>query len=141
MAASLGDILTALKNGVVALGDNARFTQALVNLLGIGVSASKVAQAQMTTSYAVIYTCASGQRAGISDIEVCNTTASSIGIYVSVVPSGGTAGAGNAVFFNAALPAYSTMQWTGGIAMAAGDTLQVKGSATGCTITVSGGTA
>jgi hypothetical protein len=33
------------------------------------------------------------------------------------------------------------MQWTGSVAMAAGDTLQVQASAAGCTITASGGAA
>jgi hypothetical protein len=95
----------------------------------------------MTTSWATLYTCPLGQRACIVDMNICNTTAAAIGIYVSVVPSGGTAGASNAIFFNASLPAYSTMQWTGSVAMAAGDTLQVQASAAGCTITASGGAA
>lgn len=139
MAASLSDILTALKNGVVALSDNARFTQAIANLLGIGVGATRIAQAEITASYATIYTCPFGQRAAISDIEVCNTTAAPIGIYISVVPANGTADDSNAIFYNASLPAYSTMQWTGGLAIIAGDTLQVKATSIGCTITVSGG--
>jgi len=48
---------------------------------------------------------------------------------------------GNAVFYNAALPAYSTLQWCGMQILNAGDTIQVKASATGCTITASGGEA
>lgn len=141
MAASLSDILTALKNGVVALSDNARFTQAIASLFGIATGASKIAQAEMQTSYTTHYTCPLGQRVVISDIEVCNTTAAPIGIYISVVPVNDSADAGNAIFYNASLPAYSTMQWTGGLAMTGGDTLQAKGAALGCTITASGGQA
>lgn len=139
MSASLSDILTTQKNGVVALGDISRYTQAIANFLAITGGLSKMAQAAMTTSYATVYTCPVGQRAALVDLNICNTTASPIGIYVSMVPSAGTAGTTNAIFYNASLPAYSTVQWTGSIAMAAGDTLQVKGSAAGCTITVSGG--
>ena len=139
MSASLSDILTTQKNGVVALGDISRYTQAIANLLAISGGLSKMAQAAMTTSYATVYTCPLGQRASLVDLNICNTTAAPIGIYVSMVPSGGTAGTTNAIFYNASLPAYSTVQWTGSIAMTAGDTLQVKGSAVGCTITVSGG--
>jgi hypothetical protein len=139
MSASLSDILTTQKNGVVALGDISRYTQAIANFMAVLGGLAKIGQAAMTTSYATIYTCPLGQRAAVVDINVCNTTASSIGIYVSVVPASGTAGASNAIFYNAALPGYSTVQWTGSIAMTAGDTIQVKAAAVGCTITASGG--
>lgn len=141
MSTSLGDILTTQKNGVVALGDISRYTQAIANLLAIFGGLSKIGQAAMTTGYTTLYTCPLGQRACLVDMNICNTTAAPIGIYVSAVPSGGSAGASNAIFYNASLPAYSTMQWTGSVAMTAGDTLQVKASATGCTITASGGSA
>jgi hypothetical protein len=43
--------------------------------------------------------------------------------------------------YNNALPAYTTMQWTGSQVLNAGTTIQVKASAVGCTITASGGEA
>ena len=70
-----------------------------------------------------------------------NTTSSAVGVYVSLVPSGGTAGTSNALFYNVQLPANTIVQWAGSQILDAGDTIQVKASATGCTITVSGGEA
>ena len=139
MSASLSDILTALKNGVVALGDNSRFTQIIANLLSIAGGITRISQATMTTGYVAVYTCPVGQRAAVVDMNICNTTGSPIGIYINMVPNGATPTASNAIFFNASLPAYSTMQWTGSIAMTQGDTIQIKASATGCTFTASGG--
>jgi hypothetical protein len=141
MSTSLGDILTTQKNGVVALGDISRYTQAIANLLAIFGGLSKIGQAAMTTTWATLYTCPLGQRACVVNMNICNTTAAAIGVYVSAVPSGGTAGASNAIFHNTSVAANSTLQWTGSIAMTAGDTLQVQASAAGCTITASGGAA
>ena len=135
MSTSQSDILTAQKNGVV--GINSISTS--MNILQSLASAVKMGQAAMTTSYATIYTVPNTSTAVLHDIEVCNTTASAIGIYVSIVPVNGTAGSSNSIFFNANLPGYSTMQWTGSIAMTFGMTIQVKASASGCTVTASGG--
>jgi hypothetical protein len=52
----------------------------------------------------------------------------------------GTAGAGNALFFNAPINGNTTVQWTGSYGLTAGDFIQVKGS-TGITFNVSGGIA
>jgi hypothetical protein len=135
MSTSFSDILTAQKNGVVGINSIATS----MNILASLASATKMGQAAITGSYATIYTVPNTSTAILRDMEICNTTASPIGIYVSIVPPNGTAGASNAVFYNAALPGYSTMQWTGAIAMSFGTTIQVQGSTTGCTITASGG--
>jgi len=135
MSTSPSDILTAQKNGVIGINSIATSMNVLASL----ASATKMGQAAMTASYATIYTVPNNTNAVLRDIEICNTTASPVGIYVSVVPLNGTAGAANSIFFNAALPGYSTMQWTGAIAMSFGTTIQVKGSTTGCTVTASGG--
>jgi len=101
----------------------------------------QLAQAAMTTSYATIYTTPSQvpTRTILKDINVINTTGGSLNIYISIVPSGGTAGTDNALFYGNLLPANTTMQWTGSQVMNPNDTLQVKASNVGCTITVSGG--
>jgi hypothetical protein len=44
------------------------------------------------------------------------------------------------MYYNA-LPAYTTVQWCGAQVLNEGATIQVKASATGCTITASGGEA
>lgn len=107
----------------------------------------KLGQAAITAAYTTIYTVPTAStipavpvtRTFVKDITIVNTSASAIGIYVHLVPSGGTATTSNAIFYNNSLPSYTTVQWNGVQVMDAGDTIQVKGSTTGCTVTVSGG--
>lgn len=127
MSASLSDILSALKNGVIA-----------INGLISSYSASLLGQAALTTSYTVLYTVPSTNRVYVNDICLCNTTGSALSAYVSLVPLGGTAGAATAIFYNAVIPAYSTLQWTGTQVINSSGTIQAYASATGCTITASG---
>jgi hypothetical protein len=103
------------------------------------VTQARLGQAAMTTSYATVYTTPVNTRTFVKDIDIANTTSGSIGIYVSLVISGGTASASNAIFFNTALPGNTTVQWCGTQILNAGDTIQVKASGTGCTVTISGG--
>jgi hypothetical protein len=107
------------------------------------ITGLQLGQAAMTTSYATIYTTPSAPatRTYIKDITIVNTGSSSVSVYVNLVPSGGTAGTSNAIFYGNALPGNTTVQWTGSQIMSAGGTIQVKASATGCTITVTGGEA
>lgn len=101
----------------------------------------RLGQAAITTSYATIYTVPAGTRTYVKDIDIVNTTGATISIYVSLVPSSGTAGTSNALFYNTPLPLNTIVQWAGSQILNEGDTIQVKASATGCTITVSGGEA
>ena len=101
----------------------------------------QLAQAAMTTSYATIYTVPVNTRTYVKDIDVMNTTSSAKDIYISLVPISGTAGTSNALFYQVSLPAYTIVQWAGSQILDAGATIQVKGSATGCTINISGGEA
>lgn len=105
------------------------------------VTPKRLAQAAMTTSYATIYTTAVNSRTFVKDIDIVNTTAAAIDIYVSLVPAAGTAGTANALFYHNSLPAYTTMQWAGSQILESEDFISVKASAVGCTITVSGGEA
>jgi hypothetical protein len=105
------------------------------------ITGVKIGQAAMTTSYLSIYNVPVNTRTYVKDITICNTTASSINIYVSLVPAGATVGTDNAIFYNTPLPAYTTVQWTGSQILNVSDTIQVKASATGCTATVTGGEA
>jgi hypothetical protein len=99
----------------------------------------RLGQLAMTASYQTLYTVPANTRTFVKDIDIINTTSASIGVYVHIVPSGGTAGTSNAVFYNNALPGNTTVQWTGSQIMNTGDTIQVKASTTGCTVTASGG--
>ena len=99
----------------------------------------KLGQAAITTGYTTLYTTPLVTRTYLKDFDIINTTAATVRIYVHIVPSGASATTANALLYNNALPPYTTMQWTGSQIMNIGDTLQIKASATGCTITASGG--
>jgi hypothetical protein len=115
--------------------------------------AQKLAQAAIGTSISTIYITPANTQAYVKDIDICNTTSGAITVYVYLVASGATAGTtgsnANAIFYNTNIPAYSVVQWTGtqilnggkldanGISTG-GDTIQVKASAAGLNITVSG---
>jgi hypothetical protein len=105
------------------------------------VTPNQLGQAALTTSYATIYTVPANTRTYLKDMDICNTTAGSLNVFVSVVASSGTAGTANSIFYTTLVPAYSTLQWSGTQVMLPGVTLQAKGSGTGLTLTVSGGEA
>lgn len=105
------------------------------------ITGKKLAQAALTTSYVAIYTTLVNSRIYVKSIDIVNTTGSTKHIYVSLVPSGGSAGTSNAIFYNTLLPAYTTVQWTGAQIINEGDTIEAKADATGCTINVTGGEA
>lgn len=98
----------------------------------------KLGQAAITTSYVTIYTAPANTRAFVKDIDIVNTTAAAVSVYVSLVPVGDSAGTDNALFYANSIPANTTMQWAGTQILDTGDFISVKASATGCTITVSG---
>ena len=134
--ASLADILTTQKNGVVAINGLVSSLTTLNNNLG---TPALLARSAATTSYSTLYTSDTGINTYITDVTICNTGSSSITVYVSFVPSGGTAGASNAVFYNTPIPAYSTLQWTGIQLLNSGGTIQAYASSTSCTFSISGG--
>lgn len=101
----------------------------------------QLGQAALTTSYATLYTVPANYRTYIKQFDICNTTSGVITVYVSLVPSGGTAGTGNSIFYNTSVPAYSTLQWCGAQVIDAAGTFQAKASATGATVTITGGEA
>ena len=99
----------------------------------------RLGQAAMTNTYATIYTAPVNTRTFVKEIDIVNTTNAIAYIYVSLVSSGANAAANNAIFFNNALPAYTTLQWCGAQILNGGGTIQVRASvANSCTITVSG---
>ena len=134
--ANLDDILTAQKNGVINLGLLAGYYKSIYNNL----TTAQLAQAALGTSVATLYTATSTSTAHVNSINICNTTAAAITVYLFIVPSGGTAGAGNAIFYNTSVPGGTTVLWESVQIIPAGGTIQGYGSATGLTVTISGGT-
>ena len=105
------------------------------------VTPIRLAQAAVTVDYLAIYTCPTNARVYIKDMSMCNTTAGALTVYVSLVPDQATVGAANAIYYNTTIDAAGIIHWTGAQIMNAGDTIQVKASASGVTITVTGGEA
>jgi hypothetical protein len=136
--ASLADILTTQKNGVV--GINA-IAQALNGLLLYSKGDALSSGAAGTGSYSTLYTVPTGFQVAIVDIEICNTSATAATFYVSLVPLGGTAGASNALFYAAPINGNSTVQWTGQQVLDAGGFVAAYASASSVTIKVGGGPA
>lgn len=135
MAASLDDILTTQKNGVVAINTLGQYIGNLFTFKK-GTSLSRTA---MSTSTTTLYTVNAGYQFTVKDIEICNTASSSATFSIYLVPSGETAGTGNALFYSALIPANTTIQWTGSQPLSAGDSIQASASATTVTIMIDGG--
>ena len=134
--ASLADILTTQKNGVVGINGLITSLNTLANNIGNPVLLYRGAAA---TSYTTLYTVPAGSVAYVKDITVCNSSASPVNFYISLVPQGGTASAANAIFFSNPLPAYTTIQWTGFQVIGANSTIQAYASSTSCSFSISGG--
>lgn len=105
------------------------------------VVGNRLAQAECTTSYVTVYTTPLLTRTYVKNIDICNTTAGSLRFYVHLVPKGDSAGTGNAVFYNAPINGTTTVQWTGSEILTPGDLIQIKASAAGIAVTITGGEA
>jgi hypothetical protein len=105
------------------------------------VTPNLLGQAAVTTSYATIYTVPTGTRTYVKQIDICNTTNGAVTIFISFVPSAGTAGASNALYYGQSIAANTTLSYSGVQVLLPGATIQVKGGATGLTVTASGGEA
>jgi hypothetical protein len=99
----------------------------------------RLGRAQLTTSYATVYTCPADKRAYIKDINLCNAHSGNSDASVAIVPTGQTAGVAFEIFSEFQMNANTTHRWTGLQIMNAGDTIQVKGSdANHITVYISG---
>ena len=102
------------------------------------ITPTKLGTLAVTASFQTVYLTPAGIRALVKDINICNTTAGALTVDLCVVPSGGTAGTSNAIVFTTSIAVGTQYRWQGLIVMNPGDSLQVKGSALGLTIFVSG---
>ncbi|HEY6018754.1 MAG TPA: hypothetical protein VIY48_02360 [Candidatus Paceibacterota bacterium] len=92
------------------------------------------------TSVTTVHTVAYQQQDALTQFDVCNTTAASINLNVHIIPSGGSAGTGNALCYGVSIPANGVWQWTGELIMDAGTFIQANASATGLTAHFTGRT-
>lgn len=105
------------------------------------VTPTKLGQAAITAGTTTLYTVPASTRTMLKDIDIVNTSAGALTVDVYLVPSGGTAGTSNALFYNYSLASKTNVQWTGTQVLNAGDTIQIVASGLGCTIIASGGEA
>ena len=155
MPASLDDILTTQKNGVVAInGLNQTIKQieadlivADASLAAISTTLSKIYtnfrnvqfySGAAAVSVATLYTSPASTVSCVTDIVIANTAATSATFYLFIVPAAGSASAANALFYAVPIPANTTVQWTGNQAVSAGATIQGYASATSITFSVTG---
>jgi len=103
------------------------------------ITPTRLGQIALTTSYRTVYTVPASTRTFLKDVDICNTNSTGVTVTLCLVPVGSTAGASTAIFYQATIPAYSTLQWTGSQIMNTGDTIQMLASATGVTATLTGG--
>ena len=102
---------------------------------------NRLAQAEATTTYVTVYTTPLLTRTYVKNIDICNSTGSTQRFYIHLVPKGDSASSGNAVFYNAPINGNTTVQWTGSQILTQGDTIVIKGSAAGISVTITGGEA
>jgi hypothetical protein len=95
----------------------------------------RLAQAALAGVAASVYTAPAGG-ALLRQVTLCNASDSATTVSLHVVPSGGTAGAGNAVLSQVPLAARQTFDWTATHHLAANDQLVAVGA--GVTLTASG---
>ena len=135
MTASASDLLTTQKNNVVAINTVAAFLQVIYN----NIPTTQLGQAAAGTSVGTLYTANSKVAAHINSIVICNTATATANIYLFIVPSGGTAGPSNAIFYGNPLPGNTTLDWQGYLIVPAGGTVQGYASTANVAITLSGG--
>jgi hypothetical protein len=97
-------------------------------------------QAAITASVTTLYTVPANSRTYLENLDIVNTNSTTTTFDVYLVPSGGTAGTGNALFYQQTLSPKQNMQWTGLQVLNAAYKIQVNASATGVTIIASGET-
>ena len=95
----------------------------------------------VTGSFVTLYTTPTLTRTLLKSIDVSNTTAGALTIFISLVASAGTAGTANALYSGYTIAANTTLSWRGFQVLVAGTFISVKSTTTGLTITASGGEA
>jgi len=95
----------------------------------------------VTNAFVTLYTTPTLTRTLLKSIDVCNTTAGALTVFISLVASAGTAGTANALYSGYTIAANTTLSWRGLQVLVAGTFISVKSTTTGLTITASGGEA
>jgi len=102
------------------------------------ITPTKLGQAAITTGVTTLYTVPASTRGFVKNLDIINTSAGALTYRVFLVPSAGTAGTSNALFYDFSIDTKENIQWTGTQILNAGDTIQIQASGAGITITASG---
>ena len=132
--ASLDDLLTTQKNGVIAING---LGQTLLRLYA-NFKTVPIFSGAAATSATTLYAAPSATTICVTDIAIVNTGASSATFRINLVPPGGSASAANALFYDTLIPPNTTVQWTGAQALAAGGSISALASSTSITFLISG---
>lgn len=136
-SASSTDILTALK----AISNNLNVVATNIGAISGTLSGVQLYQGQLPTSSGLLYSADSVSASSLNCINICNTTAGAITLYLFAVPSGGSAAASNAIFYGNSIAANTTVVWEGAIVLPKGGTVYGYSGSAGLTLTISGSNA
>ena len=99
----------------------------------------KLGQGAITTGAGtLLYTVPTDYKAHVKNIDVCNTTSSTLTAAIHLVPVGVAVGTSNMLFPTVKVLANSMIQWEGNQVLNAGDFIQGIGSGAGITVNISG---
>ena len=134
--ASLDDIFTTQKNGVVAINSLVKYIQNISNK----VVGSQLFQGPTTTSASIVYSTDVNTTAYLTEINISNTAATGATFSVYVVPFGTSPGAGNALFYQSPINGNTTVLWQGAVLIPPNSSVQIQASTTTINIFVTGNT-
>lgn len=101
-------------------------------------TAKKLGVQAVSIAGEIVYTVPAVTKAMLKTLTICNTTASTKLVDIHLVPSGGGATTGNALMYQAEIPAKTTVNWDGLQILETGDSIRTKADAIGVTIHFSG---
>ena len=102
------------------------------------LTGKKLGQAAVTATAAIVYETPVNTRTYIKDIMVAILRVVHLMYKYILLQVGGAAATSNALIYNKTIATKEYLQWSGLQITNSGDTIQVLGSSTGLTITISG---
>ena len=133
--ASLDDIFTTQKNGVVAINSLVKY----MNNISNKIVGTQFYQGAATTGLSTLYTTPTGATSYLTEINIVNTAATAANFSIYVVSLNGTAATTNALFYQAPIQGNTIVQWQGSVFLPAGTTVQAQGSTTSINFYATGG--
>ena len=96
-------------------------------------------QGAITTGAGTLcYPVPTGIRTEVYDVIIANTTTGTLTCSIHLAPTGVAVGSSNAMFSSVAVPANTTVHWSGIQVLNAGDFIQGISSASGLTLNITG---